>query len=83
MNIAHLLLRAARVHPQRPALALGDRVQADYAGLAGRVGRLAAGLAQRLKPGDRVGLVMKNCPAYLELMFACWHAGLVVVPINA
>jgi long-chain acyl-CoA synthetase len=26
---------------------------------------------------------MKNCPAYVELMFACWHAGLVAVPINA
>jgi long-chain acyl-CoA synthetase len=49
MNIAHLLLRAARVHPQRPALALGDRVQADYAELAGRVGRLAAGLAATLE----------------------------------
>jgi long-chain acyl-CoA synthetase len=44
---------------------------------------LPPGWQQRLKPGDRVGLVMKNCPAYLELMFACWHAGLVVVPINA
>jgi long-chain acyl-CoA synthetase len=44
---------------------------------------LPPGWRQRLKPGDRVGLVMKNCPAYLELMFACWHAGLVAVPINA
>jgi long-chain acyl-CoA synthetase len=26
---------------------------------------------------------MKNCPAYAEAMFACWHAGLVAVPINA
>jgi hypothetical protein len=83
MNIAQLLLRAARVHPQRPALALGDRVLATYAELAQRVAQLAGGLAARLQPNDRVGLVMKNCPQYLELLFACWHAGLIAVPINA
>jgi long-chain acyl-CoA synthetase len=26
---------------------------------------------------------MKNCPEYYEVMFACWHAGLVAVPMNA
>ncbi|MCX7150234.1 MAG: long-chain fatty acid--CoA ligase [Rhodocyclales bacterium] len=83
INIAQLLLRAAQIHPQRPALARGERLLASYAELAARVGRLAAGLAARLQPGDRVALVMKNCPQYVELMFACWHAGLAVVPINA
>ncbi len=83
INIAHLLARAARLHPQRPALARGVRLLANYAELGARVARLAGGLAARLQPNDRVALVMKNCPAYLELMFACWHAGLVVVPINA
>ena len=83
INIAQLLLRAAHVHPQQPALGCGERLLASYAELALRVGRLAAGLAARLQPDDRVGLVMKNCPQYVELMFACWHAGLAVVPINA
>ncbi len=36
-----------------------------------------------LKPGDRVALAMKNCPEYWELLFACWHAGLAAVPMNA
>ena len=83
INLAHLLARAARLHPQLPALARGTRLLANYAELGARVARLAGGLAARLQPNDRVALVMKNCPAYLELMFACWHAGLVVVPINA
>ena len=83
VNIAQLLVRAACIHPQHPALARGERQIASYAELATRVGRLAAGLAARLKPNDRVGLVMKNCPQYVELMFACWHAGLAAVPINA
>ena len=26
---------------------------------------------------------MKNCPQYWELLFACWHAGLAAVPMNA
>ncbi len=83
MNVALLLSRAARRHAERPALAVGTHVVASYAEFAARVARLAGGLAARLAPGDRVGLVMKNCPAYAEAMFACWHAGLVAVPINA
>ena len=83
VNIAQLLVRAAGLHPQRPALARGEMLLASYAELAARVSRLAAGLAARLQTNDRVALVMKNCPQYVELMFACWHAGLVAVPINA
>jgi len=26
---------------------------------------------------------MKNCAEYHEVLFACWHAGLVAVPMNA
>ncbi len=26
---------------------------------------------------------MKNCPQYWEVLFACWHAGLTAVPMNA
>ena len=83
MNIAQLLARAAGRHAERPALALGTTVVADYAAFAGGVARLAGGLAARLRPGDRVGLVIKNSPEYAQAMFACWHAGLVAVPINA
>jgi len=36
-----------------------------------------------MMPGDRIGLAMKNCPQYIELMWAAWHAGLCVVPMNA
>ncbi|GAB4175273.1 MAG: long-chain fatty acid--CoA ligase [Rhodocyclaceae bacterium] len=84
-NLARLLLRSARAHPRLPALASGSGVVCDYAGLASRVERLAGALVRRLGlvPGGRVALVMKNSPAYVELLFACWHAGLTAVPINA
>ena len=39
--------------------------------------------AEGLVAGDRVALVARNHPAYLEAMFACWWAGLVAVPVNA
>ncbi|MCC6657057.1 MAG: AMP-binding protein [Rhodocyclaceae bacterium] len=85
MNLALLLQRSAQAFPRQPAVALGAAVLHDYAGLAGRVARLAGGLRDKLGllPGQRVALVMQNCPQYIELFFACWQAGLAVVPINA
>ncbi len=82
-NLAQLLVRSAHAHPNLPALALGERIVCSYAELAARVARLAAGLAARCAPDARVALVMKNCPQYVELLFACWHAGLCAVPVNA
>ena len=85
MNLVHLLLRSARWLPKRPALALGKRTVRSYGEMASRVARLASGLSSKLsmKPGDRVALAMKNCPEYYEILFACWHAGLTAVPMNA
>jgi long-chain acyl-CoA synthetase len=85
MNLAQLLHAAARRLPQAPAIAVGARTVATYGQLAARAAGLAAGMTGRfgLAPGDRVALAMKNCPQYYEVMFACWHAGLAAVPINA
>ena len=85
MNLAQLLVRSARVFPRRPAIALGERVLADYSTLARRCGALGASLRTtlRLEPGDRVGIFATNCPEYVELVWAAWWAGLAVVPINA
>jgi long-chain acyl-CoA synthetase len=41
------------------------------------------GAAFGLDPGDRVALVMHNCAAFVESLFACWHGGYVAVPVNA
>ena len=85
MNLTQLLLRSARAWPDRPALGLGGRVVSNYAQMAARVAGLAGALVSTLAlgRGDRVALFMKNCPQYAELLFACWHAGIVAVPINA
>jgi long-chain acyl-CoA synthetase len=85
MNLVHLLLRSARWLPERPALAVGKRPVRTYREMVSRVARLAAGFSQKfsLKKQDRVALAMKNCPEFYEVLFACWHAGLTAVPMNA
>ena len=85
MNIAQLLVRSARVYPNAPALYHGKRLVTDYAGLAERAAHIAGHLRVScgLRPGDRVGVFMKNCPEYLEVLYGIWYAGLVAVPINA
>ncbi len=84
MNLAHLLARTARVFPQRNALALGERELWSYAELFRRAATLAGNLrgVYGLQAGDRVALLIANCPQYLELLYGIWHAGLVAVPIN-
>ena len=85
MNLVQLLRRSARWLPERPALAAGTRPLLTYGELAQRVSKLGSGLKSKLNlaPGDRVALAMKNCPEYHQILFACWHAGLTAVPMNA
>jgi long-chain acyl-CoA synthetase len=85
MNLAQLLARSARIAAERPALAVGKKPVRSYAELASRVSGLAHSLRRRfaLAAGDRVALAMRNCPEFYEVLFACWHAGLVAVPMNA
>lgn len=84
MSLAHLLLRRAREHPDRAAIFHGTSPWATHREWAARSAGLAARLRDGgLRPGDRVLLFMRNHPRYLELMWAAWWAGLVVVPVNA
>lgn len=85
MNLALWLQRAGFSHPDLPAAASGKRVTATYGQLALRAAKLAGALRARcgLKAGDRVAIVAKNMPSYLELLYGIWHAGLAAVPANA
>ena len=84
MNVAHLVARAGTVFADLPALGRGRRPLMSYGTLYGRARALAGGLgALGLAPGDRVALVMRNCPEYVEALWGIWIAGLAAVPINA
>jgi long-chain acyl-CoA synthetase len=85
MNIASLFVRNGKTLADRPALAEGTRILLTHSQLLERAARIAGHLRGRLglTTGDRVALVMKNSPAYLELLLAGWYAGLTMVPVNA
>lgn len=85
MNIVQFLVRTARVHPDRPAVHLGERCLLTYGELGTRAARIAGHFRGHLGliPGDRVAVFMSNTVEYLEVLYGAWWAGLTVVPINA
>jgi long-chain acyl-CoA synthetase len=85
MNVAHLLTRASRIWPGHHAISHGTQLHATYRQFAERAARIGASLRHdyALNTGDRVALIMKNQPEYLEALYGIWSAGLVAVPVNA
>ncbi len=83
-NVASLLLRTARCWPRLPAVACGRTVVHEYAELANRAARLAGAFATAsLSAGERVAIVSRNMPEYVEALLGCWWGGLIAVPVNA
>ncbi len=84
MNLAYTLFRTARRLPRAIAVIERDRVELSYERLATRVLELAGGLqSMGVRSGDHVGMLMKNCAQYVELLYACWTIGACAIPINA
>ncbi|RYE43207.1 MAG: hypothetical protein EOP24_29410 [Hyphomicrobiales bacterium] len=54
-----------------------------YEELVQLVNRAAGGLeAMGIRPGDRVALLLRNCPEFFVMAYAIWRTGAVLVPIN-
>ncbi|MCB1644821.1 MAG: long-chain-fatty-acid--CoA ligase [Pseudomonadales bacterium] len=83
-NIGQFLARRAFLNPDRAAYVdglSGERL--SFATLNSRCNRIANSLIQRgVKPGDRVGLLMKNGVEFIESFFAIAKIGGVIVPLN-
>jgi long-chain acyl-CoA synthetase len=71
-----------RIRPNHTALIFkGERI--SYGELAWRSDALATALVkQGVKKGDRVAILMPNCPQYVIAEFAIWKAGGIVASIN-
>jgi fatty-acyl-CoA synthase len=68
--------------PEKPAILFGERA-VTYRELWDRVVRLAVGLSrQGLCPGDRIGCLTTNHPAFLETYFASSLIGAIFVPLD-
>jgi fatty-acyl-CoA synthase len=76
------LFVSARRYPKKTALAFFNR-HITYEELAGAAERLAAQLAAfGVRHGDRVLVVMQNCPQLVIAHYAIFRANAVVVPVN-
>ena len=75
---------AGEMHNQADVALADDRTVLDWPALDEAVRRGTNRLlAEALPPGSRVAIFMENRIEVFETMFACWLAGLCVVPINA
>jgi long-chain acyl-CoA synthetase len=81
-SVFSLLRSAAAGFPDKPALAFfGARM--TYAKLLSEVERFSAVLAGLgVRQGDRVGMILPNCPEYVIAFFACQRIGAVAVGNN-
>jgi long-chain acyl-CoA synthetase len=72
----------ARDHGDKPAL-LFKGATVSYARLAGESDAFGAALgAMGVRKGDRVALLLPNCPQFLVAEFGVWKAGGIVVALN-
>src|SRR5882757_2013770 len=78
-----LMLRAQAIrYPGKIALICGDE-RISYAELERRISRLASGLRQRgVREGDRIVLFLNNSTAIVELFYAAFSLGVIVVPVT-
>lgn len=81
-TLVDMLDDAVRRHPTRPALEFFGAVT-TYGGLGEEVARAAEGLRRLgVGPGDRVALILPNCPAHVVAFYAVQRLGAIVVEHN-
>jgi long-chain acyl-CoA synthetase len=73
---------AARQHPESPAV-LFKGATLTYGELEGLSDACAAALADLgVRRGDRIALLLPNCPQFLIVEIGAWKLGAIVAPLN-
>ena len=81
-TLVDYLAEAARAQPDAPAL-LFKGATVTYAQLEQLSDACASALAALgVARGDRVGLLLPNCPQFFIVEFGAWKIGAIVAPIN-
>lgn len=82
MNIGYFITKRGALCPDKQAIVFeGQRI--SYAALNQRVNRTANFLRdQGVNKGDRVAVLLANCPQFLEIYFAAAKLGAIFVPLN-
>jgi acyl-CoA synthetase (AMP-forming)/AMP-acid ligase II len=82
MNLGFLLEISAQRYPNREALVFKDK-RISYSELNNIVSQKANALLELgVKKGDHVGTLFTARTEIIELMFALWRIGAVIVPLN-
>ena len=85
MNLGRIPAKTALLDPEREALIdIPNDRRMTFGALDERVRRLANAFCDelKLKKGDRVAILSKNCIQYMEVFFACARCGLITQPLN-
>jgi fatty-acyl-CoA synthase len=82
MNIAWWVKQWSELHPRKTAIIFdGNRI--SYLDLHRKINRTCCWLQSLgIEKGDRVAVMLGNCPEFLELFLACSKLGAIFVPVN-
>ncbi len=82
MNIAWWVKRWSELHPRKTAIIFeGNRI--SYLDLHRKINKTCCWLQSLgIEKGDRVAVMLGNCPEFLELFLACSKLGAIFVPVN-
>jgi long-chain acyl-CoA synthetase len=81
-SLVELVRDTARERPEHPAILFKGHAL-SYSELDRRSTALASALAaDGVRKGDRVALVLPNCPQFVIAELAIWKAGGIVMPLN-
>nr|WP_236588231.1 long-chain fatty acid--CoA ligase [Tumebacillus amylolyticus] len=75
-------VKTAELYPDSPVMYFYDRT-ISYRAFLAAVERMSAFFAEQgIAKGDRVGIMLPNCPHYVIAFYACARIGAVVVQVN-
>lgn len=81
-NLAALVAATVACHGDREAL-VGDGRRLTYGDLDRLAAAAAGNLGRRgIEPGERVALLLGNCPEFLIFLLACFRLGAIAVPLG-
>ncbi|MGE4432245.1 MAG: AMP-binding protein [Sphingobium sp.] len=83
MDLFLLLEASARRYARNSAILRGGECFSSWEDVHHRALSLASALSGTGARGDRIAIISKNCAEYVEILFAAWAAGRIVVPVNA
>ena len=82
MNVGTFFTKSACTFPERLAIAYGN-YELTYHQANARINQLANALRKLgIQKGSNAAILLHNCPQFIEILFACFKAGIGTVPLN-